>query len=327
MVVHQHIFGDERPFPQCHAATICHLDGERFLAAWFGGQHEKNPDVAIWGATRDERGWSAPRVLAKIAAQAHWNPVLFRAPDGAVHLWFKVGLNPRVWCTWTIVSRDGGATWSEPRELVPGDVGGRGPVKNKPIVLSDGAWLAPASIEVDRPDGADWDVFVDRSEDGGVTWSRTPFIERDRTVITGAGVIQPTLWESEPRRVHLLCRSTCGAICQSDSDDGGRTWTPLYRTDLPNNNSGIDVARLPNGTLVLAYNPVAGDWASRTPLSLAVSTDNGVTWPRRLDLETAPGEYSYPSIVAVGETQVACVYTWQRRRVAFWWGGVDAIGE
>jgi hypothetical protein len=36
---------------------------------------------------------------------------------------------------------------------------------------------------------------------------------------------------------------------------------------MPNNNSGIDVARLLDGTLVLAFNPSSG----RSPLSLAVS--------------------------------------------------------
>ena len=43
---------------------------------------------------------------------------------------------------------------------MPGDRGGRGPVKNKVIVLSDGTWLAGASLEPDA-----WDVFVDRSGD------------------------------------------------------------------------------------------------------------------------------------------------------------------
>ena len=45
-----------------------------------------------------------------------------------------------------IVSEDGGYTWSD-RELVEGDrCGGRGPVKNKLIVLSNG-WWAPLPLK------------------------------------------------------------------------------------------------------------------------------------------------------------------------------------
>ncbi len=161
-------------------------------------------------------------------------------------LFFKVGETIGEWETWYMVSSDDGNTWSQAQELVPGDKGGRGPVRNKPIVLSDGTWLAPASDEK----GGLWNAFVDRSEDQGRTWTATPFISMDRNVITGEGVIQPTLWESEPGKVHMLLRSSAGAICRSDSEDYGKTWSPVYRTNLPNNNSGIDLTRLDDGRLV-----------------------------------------------------------------------------
>ena len=317
---HEFVFGDEAPFASCHASSLARTGGG-FFAVWFGGTHEKHDDVAIWGARRDDaaEGWSAPRRIAKICDEAHWNPVLF-APPGSVrlHLFFKVGRSIADWVTWTMTSGDGGASWDAPRELAPGDrSGGRGPVKNKPIALADGAtWLAGASRErADR-----WNVFIDRSEDGGVTWQATDPLPLDRNVITGDGAIQPALWESAPGRVHLLARSSCGFVCRSDSDDGGRTWAALRKTDVPNNNSGIDLARLRDGTLALAFNPVSGDWAARTPLRLALSFDNGDTWPRHGDIETGPGEFSYPSVIADDGGGVAVVYTWKRRRIAFWRG-------
>lgn len=326
MAIHEQVFPLPQVFESCHASTLALLADGRLIAAWFGGTHENHPDVAIWGAVRGPDGWSEPRLLAKVAPQAHWNPVLFAPGDGSVHLFFKVGRSPRVWRTWHRRSRDGGMTWTEARQLVPGDIGGRGPVKNKPIVLSDGTWLAGASIEQRSGQGY-WDVFVDRSTDGGESWQASGLIAIDHAATPGPGVIQPTLWESQPGRVHLLCRSSAGCAYRSDSEDGGLTWSELLPTDLPNNNSGLDVVRLADGRLVLIHNPTAGDWAARTPLRLAVSDDNGQTWPRRVDVETEPGEeFSYPSIIATGADSVACSYTWKRRGVCFWMGSVAEVG-
>lgn len=320
MVTREQIFRDP-PFAQCHASTLAVLAGGRIVAAWFAGSREGQPDVAIWGAVRDGGAWTPPRILADVRAAPHWNPVLFAA-DGDLHLFFKVGDRISRWETWCAVSRDGGETWSTPKELCPGDRGGRGPVKNKPILLSDGAWLAPASLESARR----WDLFVDRSEDGGCTWQASAPVAIDRRAVRGKGAIQPTLWESRPGRVHMLARSTCGRICRSDSTDGGRTWSRLEKTDLPNNNSGIDLVSLEGegAPLVLVYNPREGNWAPRTPLSVAVSLDGGRIFERRLDLETEKGEFSYPSVVAEGDG-VAITWTANRRAIGFWRGALEDL--
>ncbi|KAK3236692.1 hypothetical protein CYMTET_53182 [Cymbomonas tetramitiformis] len=189
-----------------------------------------------------------------------------------------------------------------PQELVPGDVGGRGPVKNKPIVLQSGRWIAGGSQEGFSGSG-EWRCFVDWSDDQGETWHRTDDLEAPE----GIGVIQPTIWESSPGHVSMLMRSSKGknaVIMRASSHDAGRSWGAVYRTHLPNNNAAVDVARLPySGTLILAYNPVT---ENRTPLRLAVSMDNGKTWPLAYDVESEPGksgikghphEFSYPSIV------------------------------
>jgi predicted neuraminidase len=223
-------------------------------------------------------------------------------------------------------SADHGHTWTAPVELVKGDVGGRGPVKNKPIMLSGGAILAPASIEaaVNWNGFTElWDAFVDVSYDNGLTWSKS-IIPLDHEALAShhdkalkaTGVIQPTLWESAAGHVHMLMRSTGGRMYRSDSADGGATWCEAYPTELPNNNSGIDLVKLDNGLLALAFNPVSSTWGKRTPLVIRLSADNGANWDNEFVLEDEPGGYAYPALVAKGG-DLYVTYTWKRERIAF----------
>ncbi len=298
---------------QVHASTLVRLPNGTFLAAWFGGTKEGHSDIAIWGARGDAKGWCEPACWAKVCDLPHWNPVLHQGSDGLVSLFFKVGADCAVWTTHVRRSSDGGATWSADDVLVPGDVDGRGPAKNKPILLADGTLLAPGSRET----AGLWRVFADRSRDGGRTWSASDEVAIDRTLITGTGAIQPSLWESSPGHVHMLVRTSCCWICRSDSEDGGVTWSPLRKTSLPNNNSGIDLARDSAGRLLLALNPVAGNWAARTPFALLASEDDGATWDPQLELETEPGEFSYPAVVATPHG-FAGTYTCKRETITFW---------
>lgn len=310
------VFGDDREFPQCHASTLVRTDGGKFVIAWFGGTKEKDDDVGIWVSTGRPGHWTAPLEVAKIREDPHWNPVLHRGADGKIYLFFKVGKEISHWETWVQVSEDDGATWTAAYELVKGDRGGRGPVKNKMIELTDGTWLAGASVEPDR-----WDVMLDRSEDGGKTWVESEKLAIDTVAIKGKGAIQPTLWESEPGKVHMLVRTTGGVVGRSDSDDNGKTWSTIVATSLPNPNSGIDLTKLDDGTLALMYNPDSKNWGSRSPVSLALSHDNGVTWPDVIDIDAGDkeDEFSYPAIISWGDS-IATTYTWNRQKIAFWMG-------
>ena len=326
---HDHIFEPDDAFASCHASTLVQMRNGRLLASWFGGTLEGHDDVGIWLSIRKGCEWTQPTLVARVRNKPHWNPVLF-ADKGVAYLFFKVSVDEPLsgerahvydgWETWWMRSDDEGETWSEPIELVSGDREGRGPVRNKPILLSNGDWLAGASVET----ADQWDVFLDRSADKGLTWTATEWLQIDRNIFMGKGAIQPTLWESEPGHVHTLVRTTCGFAGRSDSTDYGRTWTELYPTDLQNNNSGLDVAKLDDGSLALICNPVSDQ--ARTPLSLFLSTDNGQTWPRRLDIETGEGGFAYPSIIATS-VGMALTYTWNRTNIGFWMGSVEQIPE
>lgn len=323
---------EDPPTPSCHASTLLPLPGGRLLAAWFGGSREGRDDVGIWLAVREGGVFSAPRRLAQ-GAEPHWNPVLFAGADGRVVLCYKVGRRIPDWRTLLIESRDGGETWSSPRELVPGDrSGGRGPVRCKPLRLQSGRLVAPASLERGL-----WRCFMDLSDDDGATWRRTEPLAvpglgayeaellawmrsgeeaRPAHLAHGRGIIQPTLWESESG-LHALMRSGEGCLYRSDSTDAGETWSIPRPTSVPNNNSGADLVPLPDGSLLLCCNPVGDNFGARTPLRLLRSLDDGESWTPLADVESGPGEYSYPALVRAGG-RVCLSYTWRRENIALW---------
>ena len=299
-----------------HASTVLPLRDDHVLVAWFGGSYEKCDDVGIYLAEKDTGGFSEPRLMAS-SNQPHWNPVLFQCHDGRIQLFYKVGREIPDWQTWLRESYDLGHTWSKPSELIPGDTsGGRGPVRNHPLVLKSGRIIAPASVERGL-----WRCFMDLSDDDGRTWRRSPMIEArgiasSEPLAHGRGIIQPALWEDDGG-IHALMRSGEGKIYRSDSADEGETWTPAIPTSLPNNNSGIDVIRLDCGILLLVSNPVGESFGPRTPLTVSASPDGGITWETQCVLEAGPGEFSYPSIASAGN-QIWITYTYRRENIAFW---------
>ena len=317
-------FGDDAGFVTSHASTLVETGDGKIVVAWFGGTEEGNPDVAIWYAVFDGKSWSPPQSIAKVEETAHWNPVLFKDENNVIHLFFKVGKDEARWTTWWMSSTDNAVTWSDASVLVSGDIGGRGPVKNKAVILADGRWCAPASTETEL-----WESFVDFSSDGGQSWQRSENFPLDRQMFPGEGTIQPTVWESEPGHIHALLRSTCGAMLRSDSTDNGATWSDIYDSGLPNNNSGADLVKLEDGRLLLVLNPVAENWGGRTPLSLALSKDNGQSWSILAHLEDAPAEtglrFSYPAIVHSNQG-VAVSYTYNTaERIRFWFIPLEAL--
>ncbi len=296
---------ERAPFPSCHASTIA-TNGSEVLAAWFGGTAESNPDVGIWFARRGAAGWSAPVELANgIEPDGKrypcWNPVLFQAPAGPLLLFYKVGPNPRQWWGMVIRSTDGGGTWSKPTRLPDGILG---PIKNKPIITATGDLLSPSSTEHDG-----WRTHTEWSSDLGATWQKSHVINKGDDF----GIIQPSFLTLADGRLRMLCRSRQGVAVQSDSSDGGKTWSTPVRTPLLNPNSGLDAVTLKDGRHLLVYNPVK---AGRTPLRVALSTD-GTNWHDVVTLEDEPGEYSYPAIHEAADGVVHITYTWKRLKVRY----------
>jgi predicted neuraminidase len=301
------------PFRSAHASTIVETAGG-LVAAWFGGTSEGERDVAIWLSRHDGAAWSPPTQVAdgtQPDGRRHpcWNPVLFQPSLGPLLLFYKVGPSPSEWWALVRTSPDDGRTWSA---AVPLPAGFLGPIRAKPVQMSDGSLLAGSSTE-----HAGWVVHMERfartrdetAEALGRSsqWTRSGPLNDPKEF----EAIQPTILVHSPSRVQILCRSRQRVITEAWSEDAGRTWGRMTATNLPNPSAGIDSVRLRDGRFLLVYNPTS---AGRSKLETAVS-DDGKAWRRAVVLEDAPGEYSYPAMIQTRDGMVHVTYTWKRERI------------
>ncbi len=301
------------PFPSCHASTLVETTGGGLVAAWFGGTAEKNPDVGIWFSRLEQGKWTAPVEVANgiqykkadgtVVRHPTWNPVLFQPKNGPLLLFYKAGPSPSTWWGMLMTSADGGKTWEQPRRLPEGIFG---PIKNKPVQLSNGDLLCPTSNETEEKPSS-WAVYFERSRDLGRTWERTELLHDGLEI----SAIQPSVLFLGGDRLLALGRTRQKKIFQITSDDAGRTWGAISLTALPNPSSGTDAVTLKDGRHLLIYNHTA---KGRSPLNLALSND-AKTWNAALVLESQPGEYSYPAIIQTRDGLVHATYTWKRQKV------------
>ena len=290
-------------FPSCHASTIAEIS-DGFIASWFGGTAEKNPDVGIWISRFINGIWSKPSEAANGLKESNkrypcWNPVLYNSGNELL-LFYKVGPSPSEWWGEIKTSDDEGISWSVSKRLPEGITG---PVKNKPVLLNNGYLLCPSSTENEG-----WKVHMEMTPDNGITWERTlPLNNR------GIGAIQPAILLHKSGKLQILCRSTKSKILISWSEDNGTHWSELVPSLLPNPNSGIDAVTMKNGSHLLVYNHLT---SGRNTLNVAVSED-GINWMAAVLLENdiKEKEFSYPAVIQSNDNKIHITYTWNRKLI------------
>jgi predicted neuraminidase len=304
---HAEFIFETAPFPSCHASTIAESKNG-LVAAWFGGTHERHPDVAIWVSHLKGGKWTSPVEVANGVESPEvryptWNPVLFQPKSGPLMLFYKVGPSPSEWWGMVMTSDDGGHNWSKPTRLPKGVLG---PIKNKPIQLEDGTIISPSSTEHEG-----WRVHFETSTDGGKTWQASPPVNDGETI----RAIQPSILQYGNGRLQALGRTRSTGIFQIWSEDNGKTWGEMGLTELPNPSAGTDAVTLADGRQLLVYNHNP-NYKGRSPLNVAVSTD-GEKWQAALVLEDDKGEngYSYPAVIQTQDGKVHITYTWRRERI------------
>lgn len=314
----QRIFGPEtRTGPYKHPAAIAELQNGDLYLVYYGGEGEYAVDTGVFGARlrKGSSRWSKPVRIAHDPFRSLGNPVIWQAPDGLVWLFYVVRWGD-TWSTSRIqgkVSRDGARTWSD--SFVVSEVEGM-MVRCKPIVLASGDYLLPVYHETGN----------DPERVGADTTSRFLRWDRQRRQWVQLGVIrskkgnlQPSVVELAPNHLLAFCRRaggyepvTDGYVVQAESRDGGKTWTEGVNSAFPNPNAAVDLLKLRNGHLLFVYNDSMNE---RTPLTAALSLDNGRTWPYKRNIAEGPYDYAYPYAIQTSDGRISVVFTSHERTV------------
>ena len=351
---------------QTHASFLLQLRNGDLACVWFAGTEEGKPDVSIYFSRLPQGSdqWTPEVQLSDDPTRSEQNPVLFETPTGELWVLYTAQEfgNQDTSIVRRRISSDNGTTWG-PIESPFGEVGLF--IRNPIVVTANGDWLLPV-FHCNPVPGEKWHGHNDTSgvkisTDQGATWT-------EYAVPDSVGAVHMNIVDLNNGTLAAFYRSRyADAIYVSHSTDNGRTWSKPAPTDLPNNNSSIQARALSDGTLALVYNAISARdsadrreglydgiddgkqpvgekdaaydtlrravWGTpRTPMTIALSTDGGKTWPQRRNIDASAGtalsndtstgvrrnfELSYPTVTELADGRIGVAYTYFRSAIKF----------
>ena len=286
--------------PRSDHSSIVELRDGRLMIAYIefcGGEeligHDHAPSNIVTMISSDGgRTWGERRVLVETNPGDCnvYNPNFLRLNSGEI-LFYCLRMHQlkegEVFKSSSFICRstDEGQTFSDPtgpdalRDI--GDC-------NTLVLLSSGRILLPAGKTMGgwcsvTPDGEAGDHGIAGccySDDDGRSWKQsTTWVDLPRR-----GAMEPHVAELRDGRLLMTLRTELGAVFQSESEDKGLTWSRPQTTGLRAPESMPCLARIPQtGDLILVWNhsqfdPKYDHSGKRTPLTMAVSRNDGRTW-------------------------------------------------
>ncbi|MBN2452402.1 MAG: exo-alpha-sialidase [Lentisphaeria bacterium] len=206
---------------------------------------------------------------------------------------------------WTRRSEDGGKTWDDP-------VRTKGSTPHGPIELADGRLLyvgrrlphrdTELTVEESRDDGRSWQQIasITTAPEDPITQFHEPHVVE---TAEGTLVAQFRYHHAVPGKPGY--DNTQSFLRQTESSDGGRTWTVLHKVPLLGYPPHL--IRLRNGWLVSVYgrrHGACGEYA-------CISRDGGATWDvdREIRLAAAMnGDLGYPASTELADGSILTIY-------------------
>ena len=210
------------------------------------------------------------------------------------------------------ISGDEAKTWSGAQPIITDKRGYFVLNNHRVIQLKDGRLLLAVALH--NSPGGNWknqaDLFSYFSDDNGKTWKSGAKVPNTTDIITQ----EPGVIEMKDGRIMMYIRASGGFQQLSHSSDRGETWSHIESSKIPSPLSPATIEKIPgtdNWLLVWNNNDGSNHEIKdrRTPITVAVSKDQGKTWKHIKNIHEDPdGWYCYIAIHFTGRKNILLSY-------------------
>jgi len=305
-------------YPRHSEGDVEALRDGRLLLAWteFEGGYADDTRARIMGKTSSDGGrtWAEKFVLqGNIGRRNVMSASLLRKRDGELLLFFLRKDGPDDLSVWMRRAVREPAEWTSPTRI--SSLPGYNVMNNDRVIeMSNGRLLAPVALCSDiSKDYRGQKSLCYVSDDGGRTWRAG----KGRVGFESSAAMEPGVVELRDGRLLMIIRTSLGHVYQSHSGDKGDTWSDPTTMPLVAPAAPASIARIPStGDLLIVWNNnpkgARATWKERTPLTAAISRDDGETWSAPRNIEDDPrGSFGYCSIAFVADRALLTYYDWR----------------
>ncbi len=290
--------------PRNDSASIVELIGGELFVVWiemhsskWGGHDEAPSSIASMRSFDGGLTWDDHRIeVSPIEGdRSVYNPSLVLSSDGTLLFFYlkyhRLDWNQRLESSGYIKrSEDGGRTWSDPKVIW--DHQPYGCANDTFTLLSDGRLLKSyeylpvwGSYPACRSSSG---CFI--SNDHGESWKSS----ENMVTLPLRGTMENHIAETSTGSLLMVMRNQLGSAFFSRSVDRGLNWTHPQSSGLSSSESMLSLSTIPSTKDILLiwnnaqYDHTYNHSGKRTPLSLAISRDEGCTWSNPKDIEDDP---------------------------------------
>jgi sialidase-1 len=328
---HEVIYKDG--FRHVHPADLIKLqNGELLLMAREGTEHISNDgDVILLRSKDGGQTWGDKQTIAGIKDLDEREACGIQIKDGTIvaavfynnlydadGVYKGKGSKPATQPgfhglgSYIITSTDNARTWSAPKPLDTSAMpftSIEGPT-DAPIEMPDASLLmAVIGYGIDKDPKNVGSVML-RSTDKGQTWKYLSTIADDPAGKLG-GFMEPGIVRTKTGRIVAAMRNHAvdNAIWIACSDDDGKTWFPVRKTDLLGH--PVDLIQLSDGRLLATYG-IRSEHAKPEGIRACFSSDNGETWDPQTEVQLRKDflnwDIGYPESLELPDGRVLTVY-------------------
>ncbi len=226
---------------------------------------------------------------------------LLRLRDGRIALFYARKNSRSDNIPYVRYSTDEAETWGEPQPCITDQPGYYVMNNDRATQLKSGRIILPLSLH--KTPTTEWSnrgtLRCYYSDDAGASWQAGQKVPGPDSVITQ----EPGVVELIDGRLLMYLRANGGVQYFSYSGDQGETWSEIEPSTIASPISPASMARVPmTNDLMLVWNNNGAKGpgyfkGQRSPLTVAVSDDEGQTWRHLQNLEDDPeGTFCYTAI-------------------------------